>query len=97
MADEPLVVAEVADGVGIARLNRPEARNALSPELMGELAELLEAWDADPAIGCIVIAGSEDWFAPAPTSRPCATARSRRRSSPRPPRSGPGWPPSARR
>ena len=63
MADEPLVVAEVADGVGIARLNRPEARNALSPELMGELAELLEAWDADPAIGCIVIAGSDEWFA----------------------------------
>jgi len=63
MADEPLVVAEVADGVGIARLNRPEARNALSPELMSELAELLEAWDADPAIGCIVIAGSDEWFA----------------------------------
>jgi enoyl-CoA hydratase/carnithine racemase len=63
MADEPLVVAEVADGVGIARLNRPDARNALSPELMSELAELLEAWDADPAIGCIVIAGSDDWFA----------------------------------
>ena len=63
MADEPLVVAEVADGVGIARLNRPEARNALSPELMSELAELLEAWDADPAIGCMVIAGGDEWFA----------------------------------
>ena len=63
MADEPLVVAEVAEGVGIARLNRPEARNALSPELMGELAELLEVWDADPAIGCMVIAGSDEWFA----------------------------------
>jgi enoyl-CoA hydratase/carnithine racemase len=63
MADEPLVVAEVADGVGIARLNRPDARNALSPELMSELAELLEAWDADPAIGCMVIAGTDEWFA----------------------------------
>ena len=60
---EPLVVAEVADAVGVARLNRPDARNALSPELMSELAELVEAWDADPAIGCIVIAGGEDWFA----------------------------------
>jgi enoyl-CoA hydratase/carnithine racemase len=60
---EPLVVAEIVDGVGIARLNRPDARNALSPELMSELAELLEAWDADAAIGCIVIAGSDDWFA----------------------------------
>jgi enoyl-CoA hydratase/carnithine racemase len=63
MADEPLVVAEVADGVGIARLNRSEARNALSPELMSELADLLEAWDADPAIGCMVIAGGDEWFA----------------------------------
>ncbi len=60
---EPLIAAGVADGVGIARLNRPDARNALSPELMTELAELLEAWDADPAIGCVVIAGSDDWFA----------------------------------
>jgi enoyl-CoA hydratase/carnithine racemase len=60
---EPLVVAEVSEGVGIARLNRPDARNALSPELMTELAELVEAWDADPAIGCVVIAGSDDWFA----------------------------------
>jgi len=60
---EPLVIAEVAEGVGIARLNRPDARNALSPELMLELAELVEAWDADPAIGCVVIAGSDDWFA----------------------------------
>ena len=60
---EPLVVAEVAEGVGVARLNRPDARNALSPELMSELAALVEAWDADPAIGCIVIAGSDDWFA----------------------------------
>jgi len=62
MAD-PLVVAEVADSVGIARLNRPDARNALSPELMSELAELLEAWGADPEVGCIVIAGSDEWFA----------------------------------
>jgi enoyl-CoA hydratase/carnithine racemase len=60
---EPLVAAEVSDGVGIARLNRPDARNALSPELMTELAELVEAWDVDPAVGCVVIAGGDDWFA----------------------------------
>lgn len=60
---EPLVLAEVADGVGVAQLNRPDARNALSPELMHELAALLEAWDADPAVGCMVIAGSNEWFA----------------------------------
>lgn len=60
---EPLVLAEIDEGVGVARLNRPEARNALSPELMQELAGLLEAWDADPHVRCIVIAGGDDWFA----------------------------------
>lgn len=49
--------------MGLARLNRPEARNALSPELMEELAAVVEAWDADPACRCMVIAGGNDWFA----------------------------------
>jgi enoyl-CoA hydratase/carnithine racemase len=60
---EPPVLGEKRDAVGIARLNRPEARNALSPDLMAELAGLVEAWDADPEVRCIVIAGSDDWFA----------------------------------
>jgi enoyl-CoA hydratase/carnithine racemase len=60
---EPPVLGETRDAVGIARLNRPEARNALSPDLMQELAGLVEAWDADPEVRCIVIAGSDDWFA----------------------------------
>jgi enoyl-CoA hydratase/carnithine racemase len=60
---EPPVLGEIRDGVGIARLNRPEARNALSADLMEELAGLVEAWDADPEVRCIVIAGSDDFFA----------------------------------
>jgi enoyl-CoA hydratase/carnithine racemase len=55
--------AEVRDRVGLAQLDRPDARNALSAELMEELAGQLEAWDPDPAIGCVVIAGSEEYFA----------------------------------
>jgi enoyl-CoA hydratase/carnithine racemase len=47
----------------ILTLNRPEARNALSPELMEELASLCERWDEDPEVRCIVIAGGDDWFA----------------------------------
>jgi enoyl-CoA hydratase/carnithine racemase len=58
-----VVVAEVRDGVGIARLNRPDARNALSAELMEELASQLEDWDGDPEVGCVVIAGSDEYFA----------------------------------
>jgi enoyl-CoA hydratase/carnithine racemase len=58
-----LVAAETRGAVGLAQLNRPDARNALSAELMEELGALLERWDDDPAIGCIVIAGGEEWFA----------------------------------
>ena len=60
---EELVVAQRDEAVGLARLNRPDARNALSPELMQQLVEVLEAWDADPDVRCIVIAGSDDYFA----------------------------------
>jgi enoyl-CoA hydratase/carnithine racemase len=57
------VSAETRGAVGLARLDRPEARNALSPELMEELAALCESWDEDPDVRCIVIAGGDDWFA----------------------------------
>ncbi len=49
--------------VGLVRLNRPEARNALSPEMRTEIAETLERFDADPEVRCIVVAGSDDFFA----------------------------------
>jgi enoyl-CoA hydratase/carnithine racemase len=57
------VAAETRGAVGLARLDRPEARNALSPELMEELATICERWDEDPGVRCIVIAGGDDWFA----------------------------------
>ena len=60
-----LVQTSIEDdgAVALCRLNRPEARNALSPELMEELGALLERFDEDPDIGCIVIAGGDEWFA----------------------------------
>jgi len=58
-----MVSAELRGAVGLARLDRPEARNALSPELMEELASICERWDHDPNVRCIVIAGGDDWFA----------------------------------
>ena len=57
------ILTETQGAVGLATLNRPDARNALSPELMEELAAALEGWDADPEVRCIVIAGSTEWFA----------------------------------
>jgi enoyl-CoA hydratase/carnithine racemase len=49
--------------VAVLRLNRPEARNALSPEMMEEIATELERLDPDPDVRCIVIAGSDEVFA----------------------------------
>jgi len=49
--------------VALLRLNRSEARNALSPEMMEELASELERLDPDPEVRCIVIAGSDKVFA----------------------------------
>ena len=43
-----LVETTVDGHVALCRLNRPEARNALSPELMEELAARSSAFDADP-------------------------------------------------
>jgi enoyl-CoA hydratase/carnithine racemase len=59
----PLVETTVTGQVALCRLNRPEARNALSAELMDELASALEELDADGAIRCIVIAGDDEAFA----------------------------------
>lgn len=58
-----LVETSVDGHVALCRLNRPDARNALSPELMAELAGALEGFDADDDVRCIVIAGSDEVFA----------------------------------
>ena len=57
------VRVERQDAVGVVTLDRPEKRNALSPELMGELAEAIEQLDGDEGIHCIVLAGSDEVFA----------------------------------
>jgi enoyl-CoA hydratase/carnithine racemase len=59
----PLVATSVDGHVGICRLNRPEARNALSPEMMEQLAAAVEEFDRDPERRCAVIAGSDEVFA----------------------------------
>jgi enoyl-CoA hydratase len=52
-----------AGKVGIITLNRPKQLNALNDQLMNELGHALQALDADAAIGCIVLTGSEKAFA----------------------------------
>jgi enoyl-CoA hydratase len=57
------ILVETNGRVGIIKLNRPAALNALCDQLMGELATQLAAFDADPAIGAIILTGSEKAFA----------------------------------
>jgi enoyl-CoA hydratase len=57
------IIAETRGGVGLITLNRPKALNALCAALIGELNQALDAFEADEAIGCIVLTGSERAFA----------------------------------
>ena len=57
------ILVETHGRVGLIRLNRPAAMNALCDQLMGELGAQLLAFDADPGIGAIVITGSDKAFA----------------------------------
>jgi enoyl-CoA hydratase len=63
VAYEFITTRTEADKVGIITLNRPKQLNALNGELMRELGQALKDFDADPAIGCMIITGSEKAFA----------------------------------
>jgi enoyl-CoA hydratase len=58
-----IVLTEIRGPIGIATLNRPEARNALNTPLLDALAEALEAWDADPKVRVMIVTGSDKAFA----------------------------------
>ena len=57
------ILVDTRGRVGLVTLNRPKQLNALNDRLMDELGEALLAFDADDAIGAIVITGSEKAFA----------------------------------
>ncbi|MBL8336178.1 MAG: enoyl-CoA hydratase [Rhodoferax sp.] len=63
MTYEMITVRTEGGRVGVVTLNRPKQLNALNDQLMNELGAALQAFDADPAIGCMVITGSEKAFA----------------------------------
>jgi enoyl-CoA hydratase len=57
------ILIETHDKIGVIRLNRPKALNALNDQLMDELGDALMKFEADEQIGCIVITGNEKAFA----------------------------------
>ncbi|CAD7051905.1 enoyl-CoA hydratase [Pseudorhizobium endolithicum] len=63
MADFETLLTETRGNVGLITLNRPKALNALNSTVMRELSEALKAFDSDPSIGAVVLAGSEKAFA----------------------------------
>jgi enoyl-CoA hydratase len=59
---QDILVERPAERVGLVRLNRPQALNALRGQLMEELVTVLRQFDADPTIGAMVISGNERAF-----------------------------------
>ena len=57
------IIVETRGRVGIIRLNRPQALNALNKALIIELTQAIEAFDADDKIGCMLITGNDKAFA----------------------------------
>ena len=63
MSDFATILVEMHGRVGLIRLNRPQAMNALCDQLMDELGTQLAAFEADAGVGAIVLTGSEKAFA----------------------------------
>jgi enoyl-CoA hydratase len=63
MSDFETILLSVEQRVALITLNRPEALNALNAQVVAELNQALDQLEADPAIGCVVITGSEKAFA----------------------------------
>jgi enoyl-CoA hydratase len=57
------ILTETRGRVGLVRFNRPKELNALNSGLMEETVLALEAFDRDPAVGCLVVTGNERAFA----------------------------------
>ncbi len=57
------IITERQDGTAIIRLNRPKALNALNAQLIAELNQALDGFEADAKVGAIIITGSEKAFA----------------------------------
>jgi enoyl-CoA hydratase len=63
MAAYETIIVETRGRVGLITLNRPKALNALNSQLIGELNAVMDGFEKDPAIGCMVVTGSEKAFA----------------------------------
>jgi enoyl-CoA hydratase len=58
-----LILTREEQGVGVVQFNRPKALNALNREMMAEVVDALEQFDADDGVGCLIVTGNERAFA----------------------------------
>jgi 2-(1,2-epoxy-1,2-dihydrophenyl)acetyl-CoA isomerase len=56
------LLAEVADGVAVLTMNRPDRRNAMSEAMMAAMDRVLREVEADDAVGCVVLTGAGGAF-----------------------------------
>jgi len=63
MATYETLLVEMQGAVTLVRLNRPEALNALSPQVLRDLIAAFAVYDADPDQRCLVLTGSDKAFA----------------------------------
>ncbi|WP_254601868.1 enoyl-CoA hydratase-related protein [Sphingomonas bacterium] len=63
MADYETLLVERRDAVTLVTINRPQALNALNPQVLADMIAAFAAYDADPAQRCLVVTGSEKAFA----------------------------------
>ena len=65
------ILLETHGRVGLITLNRPQALNALNAQIVSELNQALDGFEADSNIGCIVLTGSKKAFAAGADIKDC--------------------------
>jgi enoyl-CoA hydratase len=57
------IIVETRGKVGVIRLNRPQALNALNSVVVAELSGAIDGFETDPLVACMILTGSEKAFA----------------------------------
>lgn len=59
---EPVVLIDISERIATITINRPEARNALSSEVLSQLPELMQRADSDDGVDVIILTGADPAF-----------------------------------
>jgi enoyl-CoA hydratase len=60
MTQEPEIIFEVRGSAGLVTLNRPQALNALTFDMVRRMDKMLVAWAKDPAVKAVIVSGAGD-------------------------------------